>query len=1547
MYHALMGALARVKRASKGFVVFGIAMAIAFGGFLLAPPGLAATQTTTVTPSSSVISISADTASAVGGSSTHLSDLMMAESGKGDIKGSNGTIILTVPDGFIFDTDYAVTVKVSAGDNNNSDKNINHMVVNEPVDVVMTSGSLTFTVTSQSTGAKNVLLWENIYVMPTIGTTLSSGSVTITGTSITNGTLFSNTTPYILTEVVGEASKLAFLQEPTTSLVDATISPAVTVQIQDQFGNPTTDTSDVALAIETNPSDGILTGGDATSAISGTSTFDSLSIDTAGSGYTLTASSDGLLSATSSSFGIQVQPLLHIVKVVINDNGGTATAGDFSFMVNDGDSTSFIEDEEDASSGQNDVNVDAGEYEVTETVYEGYDVSYSEDCSGTIANDQEATCTITNDDIAPIVTIKKHVINDNGGTALASDWTMDVTGGNTSDTGFAGSEEGVDITLDAGAFSIDESGGVDNYDQSFDGDCSGTLAVGDEKTCTIINDDIAPLLTIKKIAIGGDDVFDFTVTGPGDDTSVLDDPSIETTDGEGTVTLEELDLSAGHYTVNELEKEGWDLNSTSCTKEDILRVSFAVVEQSVAGSAGFTAEIGDNWVCTFTDTNRGSITVYKDIVAPDGTTDVEDGQTFTAHLNGGEGNTLGEDQSVTYDNLVPGDYIVTEDADENYGFVSFSQDGDSETAGAQITLGAGEDIEITITNAQKQGSLFIKKIVTNPNGGTATAGQFSFQINDDQPISFIEAHDALLGENDFMVDPGEYTITETPPEGAYAISYNNCQITVESNGQAGEESTCTITNSDIPDGYGAITVIKSVINDNGGDLTAEDFNLTLTYNNGDEDVSVVEGYAQSGQSYFLEHEMTYTIGEVDPSELDYTQSSIVCTSGEDTTTDGTVVLEDQKAWECTITNDDIAPSLTLVKKVINDDGGTAVATDFTVMAKNGADETVLSGAGQVSSDETFQAGTYTLSESGLEGYTAGGWECTNEASVGEGNEITLVIGQSTTCTITNDDQPATLTVIKETDEASGNGTFDFNVASSGETTPFSDTFSLTTQEYTATTESITLKKGSYDVTEEASDGWYMADVSCVYDDESVGEAIETGKTITVNNGSNIICTFTNTKQGTLIVKKVVVNDDDGTRVASDFSFMIDDGEAIVFESDGQNNIVVEPGTYSVTEVSDEGYTTEYDNCTEIEVPAGGSATCTITNDDFTPTETTVVVDDEMVETVTDNDNVNVIITIPVGTTVTGPVGWDGIINTPTITTTFTAPTPDEGFASADLHSAIEIGAGDLALTFDKAVKITFQGEANRFVGWSRGGTFTNITSACKANTQEAGDAMADGSDCRINVGSDLIVWTKHFTVFVTYTQTATTSASTSGGGSGGLIIFPSNPSTTTTTQAPIVPIPFPSPSFPSPRVLGAETENVIEIEKSLTGTINTTLAKRLSGRILLQVETLGQAWYINPADQSRYFLGRPADALDLMRRLGIGITDANLEKLKTDKVFAAKHAGKIFIQVESKGEAWYVNPLDNTVYALGRPADALMLMQKFGLGITNADIRKITVGELK
>lgn len=124
------------------------------------------------------------------------------------------------------------------------------------------------------------------------------------------------------------------------------------------------------------------------------------------------------------------------------------------------------------------------------------------------------------------------------------------------------------------------------------------------------------------------------------------------------------------------------------------------------------------------------------------------------------------------------------------------------------------------------------------------------------------------------------------------------------------------------------------------------------------------------------------------------------------------------------------------------------------------------------------------------------------------------------------------------------------------------------------------------------------------------------------------------------------------------------------------------------------------------------------------------------------------------------------------------------------------------------------------------------------------------------------------------------------------------------------------------------------------------MAQRLAGRVLLEVERLGEAWYVSPTDGRRYFLGGPEDAHALLSEQGLGITDADLAQIPLpgetgDATMARRLAGRILLQVESRGEAWYVDPSDLSRYRLSTPTETFRLLQQRGLGISNADIARI------
>ena len=145
----------------------------------------------------------------------------------------------------------------------------------------------------------------------------------------------------------------------------------------------------------------------------------------------------------------------------------------------------------------------------------------------------------------------------------------------------------------------------------------------------------------------------------------------------------------------------------------------------------------------------------------------------------------------------------------------------------------------------------------------------------------------------------------------------------------------------------------------------------------------------------------------------------------------------------------------------------------------------------------------------------------------------------------------------------------------------------------------------------------------------------------------------------------------------------------------------------------------------------------------------------------------------------------------------------------------------------------------------------------------------------------------------------------------------------------------------NPVVQSAIQNNVVEREKEFESGYDKNFVAKVRGKIFLQVESVGEAWYINPKDEKKYYLKNGDEALKIMKSAGIGISNKDLDKMKKDKVFALKNKGKIFLQVEDFGQAFYVD-FNGDLNYLENGQSAYEFMRKNGVGITNKDIRKIS-----
>lgn len=143
--------------------------------------------------------------------------------------------------------------------------------------------------------------------------------------------------------------------------------------------------------------------------------------------------------------------------------------------------------------------------------------------------------------------------------------------------------------------------------------------------------------------------------------------------------------------------------------------------------------------------------------------------------------------------------------------------------------------------------------------------------------------------------------------------------------------------------------------------------------------------------------------------------------------------------------------------------------------------------------------------------------------------------------------------------------------------------------------------------------------------------------------------------------------------------------------------------------------------------------------------------------------------IPTGTKITGEADWNGLITLPTVKA---APSAT---ITGTAQVTIEVGSSTVKLTFDKATKLTIPGQAGQNAGYVLNGVFTAIN-ACTSGEIADPNSLPAGGDCFTTSGNDLIIWTKHFTEFVSYTPS---SESSSGGGGSDTTPNPPAPRTGT------------------------------------------------------------------------------------------------------------------------------------------------------------------------
>jgi hypothetical protein len=181
---------------------------------------------------------------------------------------------------------------------------------------------------------------------------------------------------------------------------------------------------------------------------------------------------------------------LRVIKEVVNDNNGSAIASDFTAHVKLSGAEVLGSPAAGVESPGRSYSLAAGTYVVSEDANVFYDTTFSGDCDEngtvTISSGGNYTCTITNNDIGPQLIVNKIVINDSGATKTISNFQLLVDGTSVS--------SGVATTTTVGLHTVSETADF-LYGVVIGGDCAAngtiTLALGDVKTCTVVNDDVS------------------------------------------------------------------------------------------------------------------------------------------------------------------------------------------------------------------------------------------------------------------------------------------------------------------------------------------------------------------------------------------------------------------------------------------------------------------------------------------------------------------------------------------------------------------------------------------------------------------------------------------------------------------------------------------------------------------------------------------------------------------------------------------------------------------------------------------------------------------------------------------------------------------------------------------------------------------------------------------------------------------------------------------------------------------------------------------------
>ena len=792
------------------------------------------------------------------------------------------------------------------------------------------------------------------------------------------------------------------------------------------------------------------------------------------------------------------------------------------------------------------------------------------------------------------VTVHKQVKDANGNISNGSGWTFNVGGQANKLTGVDGKTDAVKLNPGTG-YSITETaqngytlesasctGATNNGSQSLPSGGVNGITIGntDIVSCTFVNKRTSGTIELKKSWPNekGQTTLNIGTTANGSDIA-----SQQTgTNGTAPLTTGKKTVGTGTYYLSESNTTSGFTGALSCTDES--------GSLNIGTSNSVVVAANKNVVCTYTNTrDKGSVKVNK-LVDSDGNGSFETANpnNFNWSLNGSGTNAMGSTKS----DVPTGNHSVNENSVSDYHFVGWYATNDTShscsnptgtTLPVSIVVNKGQTSEITLCNARNMGTLQVfKNVDLNGDGDYTDANETGAT---DWQWSANNGSWRNTGSAAVSVATGNYALEEQGPNGFSFVSLTcqNGTLNTQTNTVAvttGKNVVCTFYNKR---DTATISFLKEVI---GGSSQPSDWTFTISGNN---------GTAKSGDTKTYQTG-TYTVTESGPTGYTATGASGACSMNELGVISLLVTLQ---GGQCKVTNTRDTGSLT-VNKALDDNGdGTFETPNPTNFNWSVAGHSNMAMGSSINSLET---GPYSVTENGpANGYSFVGWyatsddqhSCTNPSGTTLPVNVAVVKGQSSNITLCNKRDTGTITVNKSLLPANDSGKFNLVINGTAKAIDVGNN---------GTTGQLSVSTGSYEISETAGTNTDLSNYISIYSCTDGQQVIATGSGTTIpklqlNKGVNIVCTFTNTKKATVIIKKVTSPVNDPT----DFNFTTNLGDGFRLKGGQSKTFQTAPGNYTVTEQANSNWEQTSATCdnkqspAQLSVSAGQIVTCTFTN----------------------------------------------------------------------------------------------------------------------------------------------------------------------------------------------------------------------------------------------------------------------------------------------------------------------------------------------------------------